>query len=142
MNRVQKLRKSAGLRTNDQVQVLYTITGDGDEEFIHQMLDSQGDYISKSLGCIPTIEKDDGHVVFGRDNFEISSALCMNISVVRPKIKMDSVSVQGSSKVDEIEAILSAREYCTVAGELFRGEMKDISLNGATVCLSWSDRQC
>ena len=142
VNRVQKLRKSAGLRTNDQVQVLYTITGDGDEEFIHQMLDSQGDYISKSLGCIPTIEKDDGHVVFGRDNFEISSALCMNISVVRPKIKMDSVSVQGSSKVDEIEAILSAREYCTVAGELFRGEMKDISLNGATVCLSWSDRQC
>lgn len=133
VNRVQKLRKTVGLRTNDAVGLLYVLTGHTKNNFVSEMLRAEEEYIVSSLGGLPTVQCNRVHVIFGSDEFEISEGVFMRIFAVRPSPKMESLRVQGESKADEILQLVLAHDSTALQTELSTGEGKEFQLNGQTI---------
>ncbi|CAL52239.2 Aminoacyl-tRNA synthetase, class Ia [Ostreococcus tauri] len=140
VNRVQKLRKGAGLCTSNRVDVLFTISDNEGREFVSKMINAEADYIRESLGCLPSTRDDEGRVVYASDEFDISPGLIMTLYVVRPCISTESITVAESANLDQVLSLLAAREYEDVMNELSSDEHKDVLLNGECVriasCLS------
>lgn len=133
VNRVQKLRKNIGLRTNDIVGLHYVLRGHGKNEFVDEMLRAEEEYIVSSLGELPTVQHDGEHVILGADEFEISEGIIMRIFAVRPTLQMGSLRVQGESKADEILSLLLAHDFTTIRTELALGDGREFRLNGQTI---------
>ncbi len=135
VNRVQKLRKSIGLCTNDHVEVFFSIHGNGERNFVNQMLSSENDFIVSSLGCVPAMTTGfPKRVVFGGDKFEITTDVIVKIYLTRPTIKMHDLSVTGQANSEDFATLLAAREYSSVSGEL--EQEAQVLLNGVTVSFS------
>lgn len=115
VNRIQKLRKSAGLQTSDKIEVLYQTRDNRHEsDGVEQMLSIEKDSIFEAIGTVPRREHDGKHVLYGSDVFEILPDVCIEIFVVRPHITAADVkiAVESMQVSDEsVAALLSAHEF-------------------------------
>ncbi|KAF8997347.1 hypothetical protein BDZ89DRAFT_1148602, partial [Hymenopellis radicata] len=82
INRVQKLRKKAGLQATDDVHVFYTFsTGDGPE--INAALAEHSAFVSKTIGATPTEAKKMDSAVLIEEEQEVAEVKFM-LYLVRP----------------------------------------------------------
>lgn len=82
INRVQKLRKKAGLQATDDVRVFYMFsTGDGSE--INAALAEHSAFVSKTIGATPTATKQMESVALIEEEQEVAEVKFM-LYLVRP----------------------------------------------------------
>jgi len=140
VNRIQKLRKSAGLQTSDKIQVLYQTRDNGnDSSGVEQMLNIEKDSIFEAIGTLPRREHAGKHVMYGSDVFEILPDICIEIFVVRPHITVADVKirVESTQVLDEsIAALLNAHEFDLLQLSLDQTEGLHLSIDDNDVRLT------
>ncbi|XVF08373.1 hypothetical protein REPUB_Repub06bG0221000 [Reevesia pubescens] len=132
VNRIQKLRKKAGLEPMDMVEV-YFESLDEDMSVIQQVLNSQENYIRDAIGS-PLLLSNMmplHTVVLGEENFQGISNMSFKISLARPALVFKSNAIlalyAGNTKFAQgLQIYLLSRDHSCLKSEfqLGHGKMK------------------
>ncbi|PIA64421.1 hypothetical protein AQUCO_00100120v1 [Aquilegia coerulea] len=132
INRIQKLRKKAGLEPTDTVEV-YFESLDDDKSTLHQVLNSQENYIRDALGSplLPSALAPSHTVILGEESFSGICDLAFVIRLGRPSLKFNLDALlelySGNQKhVQNLQTYLLSRDHSDLKSEfqLSNGKIK------------------
>ncbi|XP_031488181.1 isoleucine--tRNA ligase, cytoplasmic [Nymphaea colorata] len=123
INRVQKLRKKAGLEPTDTVEVYYEPC-DENKFVLDNIINSQADYIKDVLGCplMNSSSMPSHAVLLCSEKFTGISGMSLVVSLSRPALAFDTSSLlmlySGNKKqVDNLKTYLLSRDYSNLRSE-------------------------
>nr|CAD1839759.1 unnamed protein product [Ananas comosus var. bracteatus] len=129
VNRIQKLRKKAGLEPTDLVEVYYKSL-DSDQAVLENILRSQDQYIREALGSPllqQTLAPPDA-VVFCQEEFHGVCGMSFAISIAKPTVVLsDALTPLFSENTKHVEAFqiyLSSRDLSNLKSEFLVGNGK------------------
>lgn len=123
VNRVQKLRKKAGLEPTDTVEV-YFESLDKDKSAIHQVLKSQDCYIKDAIGSPLLLSSmmPSYAVAIGEESFSGISDFSFKITLTRPSLSFSTDAIQalyeGNAKFAQgLQTYLLSRDHSVLKSE-------------------------
>lgn len=130
VNRIQKLRKKAGLEPTDFVEV-YFESIDEDKSISQQVLNSQEHYIRDAIGSplLPSSLMPQHAVIICEECFHAVSKLTFKIYLVRPSLMFESETIaalySGNEKFAQgLQTYLLSRDYSNLKSEFQLGNGK------------------
>lgn len=136
VNRVQKLRKSAGLQTSDAVTVFFepkaTGTDKEAEDGLARMVANEHAYLEESLGCAlrPVASKPTHAVVLASESCSLSTGATFVATLTCPTVMLDDAAVKAACDgVDDLAAAVSAVVVSRDYGKLKR----ECEVGGGTI---------
>jgi isoleucyl-tRNA synthetase len=127
VNRVQKLRKSAGLQTSDAVFVYFEPTKGIDEKAygcLLRMIASEQAYLEDSIGCVPqpVASKPLHAIVVASEACSLSTGASFIATLVCPAVVVDGAAMMvACNGIEELAAAVTAvvvsRDYCNLKSE-------------------------
>ncbi|XP_042483238.1 isoleucine--tRNA ligase, cytoplasmic-like [Macadamia integrifolia] len=130
VNRVQKLRKKAGLELTDIVE-MYFESLDDNKTKLHHVLNSQEPYIRDTLGSplLPSFKTQSTAVLLCEEAFHGVCGLSFIIRLARPTLNFNSDAVlalySGNAKFSEgLQIYLLSRDYHNLKSEFQNGNDK------------------
>ena len=132
VNRVQKLRKSAGLQPSDAVSVFFhPVTGmekDAHESLL-RMVTSEHAYLVDNLACVlqPVTAKPEHAVILATETCTLSTGAAFVLTLTCPAVLLDKEAVmKACNNNDELVAAVSAvvisRDYEKIKQECIAGD--------------------
>lgn len=130
VNRIQKLRKKAGLEPTDIVEVYYKPLDDT-EHVLENIVNSQVQYIMESLGSLllhHTLVLPNT-VIYCQEEFKNVSGVSFAISIATPTLVFPSEAILAlcsgdKTHVESLQTYLRSREHCSLKSEFQAGNGK------------------
>ncbi|KAL4194516.1 hypothetical protein AMTRI_Chr05g59720 [Amborella trichopoda] len=123
VNRIQKLRKKAGLEPTDMVEVYFELC-DGDKSFLERVLSSQGPYIKGVLGSplLPSAFTPKDAVILCTERVCGLSGMTFIISLSRPTLAFNASALLAlcsgnESHVEGLRTYLLSRDHLNLKSE-------------------------
>ena len=147
VNRVQKLRKSAGLQTADTVSVYFEPAKDNSKEaneIMFRMIQSEQVYLEENLGSCPQLLslKPTHAVVLAKDSSLLSNGARFHVTLTCPSVTLDAAAILRACNgfkdlADAVSAVILSREYSSLKHECesSEGGVLIVKVNGAEVKL-------
>ncbi|XP_058082721.1 isoleucine--tRNA ligase, cytoplasmic isoform X1 [Magnolia sinica] len=130
VNRIQKLRKKAGLEPTDMVEV-YFKSLDDDKSVLDNVLNSQENYVREVLGAplLPSVLTPPDAVILCEEQFHGISGLSFVISLTRPTLSFNSQAVltlySGNDKhAKGLKTYLLSRDHSNLKSEFHQSNGK------------------
>mmetsp|Transcript_38976 Transcript_38976/g.96569 ORF Transcript_38976/g.96569 Transcript_38976/m.96569 type:complete len:613 (+) Transcript_38976:2042-3880(+) len=146
VNRVQKLRKSAGLQAFEAVTVFFEPTKGANKQALEcllRMIANETAYLEESVGCVPqpVAAKPVHAVVIASEACSLSTGAGFVATLTRPAVVVDdaalTVTCNGVAELAAaVAAVVLSREYCNLKHECHAGGgMITIKVDGKEVDL-------
>jgi len=138
INKIQKLRKSLGLRMSDRMDVQFCTESKQGLEFMEDILKAEHEYISEAVGCRPRCMIETDRLIVGSDKFEISTGINVEIFLCKPALCPTIVEIDRVNQAKRISllALLKAHEYVDLNNQASFGEQVRVFLDGERVRFS------
>ena len=146
VNRVQKLRKSAGLQASDVVSIFFEPKGDDKEaqDGLQRMIANESAYMEESIGCaLKHVSSKPAHaVVLATEKCSLSTGAGFILTLSLPAVVLDDANVKlACNGVDDLAAAVSAvvvsRDYGNLKQECEKGGgVIVVKVDGAEVKLT------
>tara|TARA_B110000305_G_C19405970_1_gene622760 strand:- start:1336 stop:1860 length:525 start_codon:yes stop_codon:yes gene_type:complete len=140
LSKIQKLRKSGGLQSCDEVSVHYEVFKSADDEKASKFFDifvREREYFEKSLSCIPEASstKSNTSVVIISEAVELSSGEIVNFMLTKPSLTLNKGALldicEGNVEILEgLLAVLKSMKFSTVKRRMEDGKTLCIDLDG------------
>lgn len=130
VNRVQKLRKKAGLEPMDSVEV-YFEPCEGDRLVLEQVIESQGSYIRDAVGSplLPSILCPPYAVILASENFSGVAGMSFTIRLSRPSLvfinnALSKLCSDNETNANGVKVYLLSRDHSNLKAELLSANGK------------------
>jgi len=140
VSKIQKLRKSGGLQSSDEVSVHYEVLKSADDGKASKFSDifvREREYFERSLSCIPQAfsTKTNSLVVIISEAVELSSGEIINFMLTKPSLTLNKGSLlevcKGNVELHEgLLAVLKSMKFSTVERHMEDGKTLCIDLDG------------
>jgi isoleucyl-tRNA synthetase len=140
VSKIQKLRKSGGLQSSDEVSVHYEVLKSADDGKASKFSDifvREREYFERSLSCIPQAfsTKSNSLVVIISEAVELSSGEIINFMLTKPSLTLNKGSLlevcKGNVELHEgLLAVLKSMKFSTVERHMEDGKTLCIDLDG------------
>ncbi|KAL6072740.1 isoleucine--tRNA ligase [Balamuthia mandrillaris] len=143
VNRVQRLRKKAGLNVGDPVETFYEVPNDGENcEILNRAIDAQQEYLSNALQLplLPSSFKPPHHLEVISSKEEISD-IKVTFFITRLTLSLDVAAVKSKYGVDDaycgsLQQLLAVKLYNNLKEQLLKDGHVTLTLDGKEVALA------